>query len=71
MFKTKMYNTQVITEISDAMKAKSNINLAFCICDNQAFNRIIKAYRNGDISLESAVEQALLTIKESEYARDR
>ena len=66
MSESKMYNTQVITEISDAIKAKSNISLAFCVCDNQAFNRIIKAYRNGDISLDSAVEQVLSTIKESE-----
>ena len=68
MTKPKMHSTQAIAEISSAIKSKHNINLAFCICDNQRLNRIIKAYRYGDISLDSATEQVLPIIKESNVA---
>lgn len=34
------------------------------VCDNQKFNSIVLAYRNNEISLESATKQALSTIIE-------
>ncbi|MCF6454592.1 hypothetical protein L1076_23700 [Vibrio sp. MMG022] len=66
MIEPKMHSSQAIAEINSVLKAKSNVNLAFCICDNQKLNRVIKAYRYGDISLDSAAEQALTTVKQSE-----
>lgn len=57
-----MYSTQAIENISKSLQENNGINLAFCVCDNQRFNSIVLAYRNNEISLESATQKALSTI---------
>ncbi|QFT13370.1 hypothetical protein FIV04_25805 (plasmid) [Vibrio sp. THAF190c] len=57
-----MYSTQAIEDIKNSLYETSGVNLAFCVCDNQKFNSIVRAYRNNEISLEIATNQALSTI---------
>lgn len=59
-----MYSTQAIENIRKSLQATNGVNLAFCVCDNQEFNSIVLAYRNNEISLESATKLALSTIIE-------
>jgi hypothetical protein len=50
--------------IRKSLQAINGINLTYCVCDNQKFNVIVRAYRHGEISLESATTQAMSTIIE-------
>lgn len=59
-----MYSTQAIADINNYLKENNDVNLAFCVCDNQKLNKIIRAYRHNEISLENAAAQTLTTIIE-------
>lgn len=59
-----MYSTQAIEDIAKFIRDNNGVNLAFCVCDNQKFNAIVRKYRHGDISLENAATQTLSTIVE-------
>ncbi|MDF9399178.1 hypothetical protein [Vibrio sp. 1180_3] len=64
-----MYSTQAIENIRKSLQDNNGVNLAFCVCDNQKFNSIVLAYRNNEISLESATQKALSTIIEQPKKR--
>ena len=57
-----MYSTQAIEDIRESLLETKGVNLTFCVCDNQAFNSIVRAYRHGDITLERATIKAYSTI---------
>ncbi|USD58829.1 hypothetical protein J4N45_09840 [Vibrio sp. SCSIO 43140] len=59
-----MRSTEAISHIASLMNSKYEINLAFCVCDNHKFNAVVKAYRNGEVSLDTATALALETIVE-------
>ena len=57
-----MSSTQAIEDIRKSLLETKGVNLTFCVCDNQAFNSIVRAYRHGDITLENATIKAYSTI---------
>lgn len=57
-----MYSTQAISNIAELLKEAHGVCLALCVCDNQKFNLIVNAYRQGEITLEIAAQEALSTI---------